>query len=968
MKRLALLLPLLAFAAAPARAEDPATNAPPASPEELIATARRCLDGLPDELDFARGVELLREAAAAGSAEAVVRLGACSDEGTGVPRDVSRALELYREAAGKGCDLGKIAVAMYRLRGLAEEPDAHEAFRRLSALGKAGDPFARLALAQCRTFGIGGVPRDPEKAARHASRAAEAFRPGAEAGDTERQQGLAVALFAAGGFSRDGFGKAEPWFEAAAARGDPGSNEWLLKFAIQSREFGVDPAKRRLWAERAQTVFEARAAQGAPRAMLALGRIERHGLVGEPDAEAAVAWFRRAADAGHPEALYELGRAYETGDGVPRDEARACDFLGRSGEKRQPEALLRLARLDLAAGDAAAARRRLREAAKLSAWPARDILDGMERDRRVGPAWARVLLDTIFEGADHPEAKIDWNSPEGAEMLSLRLKAAQGDAGAQLGLGDRYRRGDGAPRGRHVLTDDMLPQLEGEPVAGWFTWGVSLGRAGSGLPQGTLDLRWDAPETVDFSQTALRPNWQAEERGVRIVEIPGGRQARADTCLAILTNTPPVGFEVVFFGADDVRPAETNAAGEALFWEPLPAAKPLSRNRFSRPAPGADGAPPDRFVQETWSDGKRTGALEARWTGDHWILADRMPGGREKELFKARTPDGALTKRRIERDAETGEIVSFDERSTVDLKCPNWSFEEAPLRHVSWHARTGTFRTNRTEWTKAADGSRWLKTAEFDEDGLWTRYRYDDPDNPDFETETSGGLDGSDRPEWRTTQSMRPFLPAGHFPAGMEPDLGSRSSRRPRVRTCWRADGTPASKTLCVVTQRRTDNGSTRDWTIETLELADPAETNLLAAWDAKAGRYSLVREEPFVDLDAWEPGIFSCGVDGRRVLEVEDDGTAHRWSHTRGDWTPPGPDGAPGAFSPNPKGGFLRIVETVGTREQLGVGPHGLDLPAATNRLEGVPGVNRQEIEVWDIAERKRVEHTESAKKGKPK
>ena len=75
----------------------------------------------------------------------------------------------------------------------------------------------------------------------------------------------------------------------------------------------------------------------------------------------------------------------------------------------------------------------------------------------------------------------------------------------------------------------------------------------------------------------------------------------------------------------------------------------------------------------------------------------------------------------------------------------------------------------------------------------------------------------------------------------------------------------------------------------------------------------------------------------------------------------------APGAFSPNPKGGFLRIVETVGTREQLGVGPHGLDLPAATNRLEGVPGVNRQEIEVWDIAERKRVEHTESAKKGKP-
>ena len=512
---------------------------------------------------------------------------------------------------------------------------------------------------------------------------------------------------------------------------------------------------------------------------------------------------------------------------------------------------------------------------------------------------------------------------------------------------------------RDILTDELLPPLEGEPVAGWFTWGVSLGYAESGLPQGTLDLRWDAPETMDFSQAALVPEWPVLERGVRIVEVPGGRQARADTCLAILTNTPPDGFEVVFFRADDVRPAATNAAGETLFWEPLPDTKPLSCNRFSRPAPGADGAPPDRFVQETWSDGKRTGALEARWADDHWILADRMPGGREKELFKARTPDGVLTKRRIERDPGTGEIVSFDERSNADLTAGNRTFVNAPIRHVVWDGRTGAFRTNRTEWAKTSDGDRWVKTAEFDADGRWTRYRYDDPDNPGYETEISTGSAGSDEPEWRTTRSPRPFLPESHFPEGVEPDPGDRSSEAPRVQTEWRADGTPSWKALRVVTQRRTANGSTRDRTTELLMLSDPAETNLLAAWDAKAGRYSLLREEPFVDPDAWEPGLFSCGVGGRHVLQVDPNGTAHRWRHTRGDWTPPGPDGASGAFSPNPKGGFLRIVETVGTPAQLGVGPHGLDLPAATNRLEGVPGVNRREIEVWDLAGRKRVEHS---------
>jgi hypothetical protein len=458
---------------------------------------------------------------------------------------------------------------------------------------------------------------------------------------------------------------------------------------------------------------------------------------------------------------------------------------------------------------------------------------------------------------------------------------------------------------------------------------------------------------MDFSQTALRPNWQAEERGVRIVEVPDGRQARAETCLAIVTNTPPVGFDIVFFRAEDVRPAATNAMGEALAWEPLPGAAPIVRNHYRRTAP-------DRFFYEREKDGEPTERTEARWAGDHWILTDRTPGGREKELFKAQTPDGVLTKRRIERDPETRCILSYDERSTVDLSCPLWDFSGAPVRHVTWDGSRGVFLTNSTEWTKTADGSRWVKTAEFDEDGLWTRYRYDDPDNPDFETETSGGLDGSDRPEWRTTQSMRPFLPAGHFPAGMEPDLGARSSRLPRVQTRWQADGTPAWKELRVVTQRRTANGSTRDWTIETLKLADPAETNLVAAWNAKAGRYSLVREEAFADYDAWEPGLFSCGVDGRRVLEVNESGKAHRWLHTRGDWTPPERAGGRGTFKAKPDGGFLRIVKTTGTPEQLGVGPHGLDLPASTNRLEGVPGVNRREVEIWNIAERKLAERTE--------
>ena len=497
MKRTLLILPLFALAAS----ADPATNAP--APETLIATARRCLDGLPEELDFARGVALLREAAEAGSAEAVARLGARYETGTGVPLDIGRAVALYREAAEQGSPLGEVVAATLRLRGFAEEPDAHETFRRLSELAKSGDGYARLALAQCRAFGIGGVPRDPEKAGRHASRAAEALRPEAEAGDPERQLALAEALFAAGGFSREAFEKAEPWFEAAAGQGEPGAHDWLVTFSLRSREFGVDPAKRRAWAERAQRLMESRAAQGAPRAMLTLGKIALHGLAGAPDAEAAVAWFRRAADAGLPEALYEMGVAYEIGRGVPRDADRAREFLLRAAEGRDPTALVRLARLDLAAGDVAAARRSLRESAAHYAWPARDVLERMNRSP-LGPAWARVLLDTIIERADHPGEALDPASPEMRSLTTLRVMAATGDARSQLDLGDRYWWGaDGVPEDR----------------AASIAWIRKATESGYGPAQNRLGVRLQQfdPTEAGRSEAAL---WfrKAAEQGVEEAE------------------------------------------------------------------------------------------------------------------------------------------------------------------------------------------------------------------------------------------------------------------------------------------------------------------------------------------------------------------------------------------------------------------------------------------------------------------
>ena len=77
-----------------------------------------------------------------------------------------------------------------------------------------------------------------------------------------------------------------------------------------------DPAKARLWAERA-------AQAGVPKAMYNLGLFLFDGKGGPPDLPAAAAWFRKAADLGLVDAQYNLARLYENGYGVQQNAGQA---------------------------------------------------------------------------------------------------------------------------------------------------------------------------------------------------------------------------------------------------------------------------------------------------------------------------------------------------------------------------------------------------------------------------------------------------------------------------------------------------------------------------------------------------------------------------------------------------------------------------------------------------------------------
>jgi TPR repeat protein len=303
---------------------------------------------------FERAAPLFRGAAQQGEPHAQNNLAVLYDRGLGVRQDRTYAQKLYQQAAAKG-----IAAASYNLgrllqRGLpADKRDPAKALAAYEKAARAGDPFARVAMAYL-------VPENDLAAG---SRAAEEWMKAAAA------QGLADAQLALGRLQRGRAGApqehdARAWLRKAAEGGNAAA-AFLL--AVEDRS--LDPQAARHWL----TV----AAEGG--VATAAYRLARHYAPanGIPlDAEKAVHWFTRAAAqapqaAGKPErtppfsvpalraywypvsrpidvnaaALASLAVAhlYADGLGVPQDFAKAAEFYRRAADLGMAEAAYHLA-------------------------------------------------------------------------------------------------------------------------------------------------------------------------------------------------------------------------------------------------------------------------------------------------------------------------------------------------------------------------------------------------------------------------------------------------------------------------------------------------------------------------------------------------------------------------------------------------------------------------------------------------
>jgi TPR repeat protein len=196
-----------------------------------------------DVKDYAKALPLLQNAAEAGNAEAMNKLGVLYGKGHGVVQDYAQAREWYQKAAKAGEAWGMNNLGWLYENGLSVARDYAKAREWYQKAADAGNTDAMASLGLLYDRGQGG--------AQDYAKAREWYQKAADAGNPTAMAGLGWLYDTGQGGAQD-YTKAREWYQKAA---DKGSN------AIVMRNLGVlyrdgkggtqDYAKAREWFQKA---------------------------------------------------------------------------------------------------------------------------------------------------------------------------------------------------------------------------------------------------------------------------------------------------------------------------------------------------------------------------------------------------------------------------------------------------------------------------------------------------------------------------------------------------------------------------------------------------------------------------------------------------------------------------------------------------------------------------------------------
>lgn len=305
-----------------------------------------CLVSAPDKSQQPRGLQLLREAAEAGSIAACRKLAAASAHGVlGLTRSDSEARRWLTMAADRGD--ADAALSLARLERRAEAPDLRAARNWYEQAARNGSAEAAYELALLLERGASGFRKDPEAAARWMQQAAESGLPSAQ---------LHFALMKLGGNGRPANPhEAFAWASKAAAKGNADASAQVAFHLVTGTGCPRDAAQARVWADRSATA-------GSAHGQTLLGLLLLRGDGGPSDPASARKWLEKAHSKGHPQATLELARLYRDGtSGIPPEPTRAAELFEQAGNSQEPSV----------ASEAKA------ELASLRQRPARVALDGL---------------------------------------------------------------------------------------------------------------------------------------------------------------------------------------------------------------------------------------------------------------------------------------------------------------------------------------------------------------------------------------------------------------------------------------------------------------------------------------------------------------------------------------------------------------------------------------------------------------
>jgi TPR repeat protein len=279
--------------------------------------------------DMTRGLALLEQSARAGSASALVEMGAIyRDGGTeGVARDAVRAFGYFRQAADLGDLRATLEAALMQLDGPAEIANPEAAVARLTSLAMAGDVGAAYHLAEYHA-GVG----DPALAFRYYTQAADA-------GSNSAVTRMAGMLLRGEGVSRD-VTRGLALLEQSARGGSASALVEMGDAYARGKTGSVDITA-------ALEAYKAAAKLGNTVALVRLADIYRYGLLSTKSKSQAFEYLERAVEQGNEYAQYMMGQALIDGEfGSARKAREGIDLLVRGARSGNPDAAAALAVLD----------------------------------------------------------------------------------------------------------------------------------------------------------------------------------------------------------------------------------------------------------------------------------------------------------------------------------------------------------------------------------------------------------------------------------------------------------------------------------------------------------------------------------------------------------------------------------------------------------------------------------------------